>query len=77
MVAFNVRNVPETVAAALRERASRHGHSLQQELLLILEAAATEPASNPTAPPPIQLRTVRTSGSSAWSREEIYGDEGR
>jgi plasmid stability protein len=77
MVAFNVRNVPEPVAAALRERASRHGHSLQHELLLILEAAASEPATDVTAPPPIQLTTVRTSGSSAWSREEIYGDDGR
>jgi len=65
------------VAAALRERASRHGHSLQQELLSILESAAAEPASSTTAPPPIRLKTVRTGGTSTWSREEIYGDEGR
>jgi plasmid stability protein len=77
VVAFNVRNVPEPVAAALRERASRHGHSLQQELLLILETAASEPAADVAAPPPIELKTVRTPGSSAWSREEIYGDDGR
>ncbi len=77
MVAFNVRNVPEPVAAALRERASRHGHSMQQELLLILEAAASEPVTDVTAPPPIQLKTARSSGSSSWSREEIYGDDGR
>jgi len=76
MVAFNVRNVPEPVATALRERASRHGHSLQQELLSILEAAAAEPVPAATVPP-IRLNTVRTGGSSAWSREEIYGDEGR
>jgi plasmid stability protein len=76
MVAFNVRNVPEPVAAALRERAGRHGHSLQQELLLILESAAAEPMSG-TATPPIRLTTVRTAGTSTWSREEIYGDEGR
>jgi plasmid stability protein len=77
MVALNIRNVPEPVAAALRERASRHGHSLQQELLSILESAAAEPASAATAPPPIRLRTVRTGGTSTWSREEIYGNEGR
>jgi len=77
MVAFNIRNVPEPVAAALRERASRHGHSLQQELLSILESAAAEPASSTTTPPPIRLETVRTNGTSTWSREEIYGDEGR
>jgi plasmid stability protein len=77
MVAFNVRNVPEPVAAALRERASRHGRSLQQELLVILEAAAAEPVPATTAPAPIQLNTVRTPGSSSWSREEIYGDAAR
>jgi plasmid stability protein len=77
VVAFNVRNVPEPVAAALRERANRHGHSLQQELLSILEAAAAEPVSGTSVPAPIQLKTVRTTGSSSWSREEIYGDEAR
>jgi plasmid stability protein len=77
MVALNIRNVPEPVAAALRERAGRHGRSLQQELLSILESAAAEPASPATAPPPIRLTTVRTGGTSTWSREEIYGDEGR
>jgi plasmid stability protein len=77
MVAFNIRNVPEPVAAALRERASQHGRSLQQELLVILESAAAEPLPPAEAPPPIHLTTVRTSGSSTWSREEIYGDEGR
>jgi plasmid stability protein len=77
MVAFNVRNVPEPVAAALRERASKHGHSLQQELLLILEAAAEEPTLGTAAPAPIQLVTVRAGGTSTWSREEIYSDESR
>jgi plasmid stability protein len=77
MVAFNVRNVPEPIAAALRERASRHGRSLQQELLVILEAAAAEPVSATSPPAPIQLKTVRTAGSSSWSREEIYDDEAR
>jgi plasmid stability protein len=77
MVAFNVRNVPEPIAAALRERARKHGRSLQHELLLILESAAAEPTSDSSAPPPIRLKTVRTGGRSTWSREEIYGDEGR
>jgi plasmid stability protein len=77
MVAFNVRNVPERVAAALRERARRHGRSLQQELLMILESAAAEPTSGTSTPPPIRLKTVRTGGTPTWSREEIYGDEGR
>ena len=77
MVAFNVRDVPGPVAAALRERARRHGRSLQQELLAILEAAAVEPVSAPASLPPLQLTMVNSGGSSAWSRAEIYGDDGR
>jgi plasmid stability protein len=77
MVAFNVRDVPGPIAAALRERAKKHGRSLQQELLAILESAAAEPASRSENLPPLQLTTVNTGGSSAWSREDIYGDDGR
>ncbi len=77
MVAFNVRNVPGPVAAALRERARKHGRSLQQELLLILKSAADEPASGPEPLPPLRLATVNSGGSSAWSREDIYDDGGR
>jgi len=77
MVAFNVRNVPGPVAAALRERATRHGHSLQQELLLILEAAAAEPTADLVPPPPIRLHTVRSQATATWPRESIYGEDGR
>jgi antitoxin (DNA-binding transcriptional repressor) of toxin-antitoxin stability system len=59
----------------LRERAKRHGRSLKQELRSILDAAGSDPEPAPL--PPIRLATVRTAGSSSWSREEIYGDEGR
>ena len=77
MVALNVRNVPGPVAAALRERARRHGRSLQQELLDILESAAAEPAHGSGSLPPLELTTVNIGGSSTWSREEIYDDDGR
>jgi len=61
--------------AALRERARRHGVSLAQELSALLVAAEAGPAE--TALPPIRLTTVRGTSTSTWSREEIYGDEGR
>ncbi len=77
MVAFNVRNVPGPVASALRERAIRPGHSPQHELLLILEAAAAEPVTDPAPPPPIRLHTVRSGTASTWSRESVYDDDGR
>jgi plasmid stability protein len=65
----------EGLVRILRERAKRHGRSLEQELRAILDAAENGP--EPAALPPIRLATVRTSGSSSWSREEMYGDEGR
>jgi antitoxin (DNA-binding transcriptional repressor) of toxin-antitoxin stability system len=65
----------EGLVRILRERAKRHGRSLEQELRAILDAAGSDPEA--AALPPIRLATVRTGGSSSWSREEIYGDEGR
>lgn len=76
MSAIHIRNVPESTVSALRERATVHGRSMQQELLDILETAAAEPVPQ-QAPGPIQLVTARTGGESTWTREEIYGDEGR
>lgn len=76
MTAIHVRNLPESVVAALRERAARHGQSMQQEIRHILEAAAKEPPP-PQRLEPVHLRTVRTAGTSTWGREEIYGDAGR
>ena len=61
--------------AALRERARRHGVTLAEELEAILRAAGEE--RQPTGRPPIRLTTVRVGDGSAWSRAEIYGDEGR
>lgn len=63
------------LVAFLRERAGRHGRSLQQELRVLLDVAESAHAHDPL--PPIRLATVRTAGTSAWSREEIYGDESR
>jgi plasmid stability protein len=76
MVAIHIRDVPESVASALRERAARHQQSMQQELLEILREAAAERVAGDT-PPPIRLATVRTSGESTWRREELYDDQGR
>lgn len=65
----------QDLLSLLRERARRHGRSLQQELRVLLDAAESAQAHDPL--PPIRLTTVRTAGTAAWSREEMYGDEGR
>jgi plasmid stability protein len=68
--------VPEATCAALRERAARHGRTMQQEVLEILETAAAAPIPR-QAPAPIQLVAAQTSARTTWRREDIYGDEGR
>jgi plasmid stability protein len=67
-------NEPEWLFRILQERARRRGHSLAQELRAILGTAENGTGAEP---PPVRLATARTSGSPTWSREEIYGDEGR
>jgi plasmid stability protein len=76
MPAIHVRNVPESLIIALRERAARRGCSMQQDILEILRAAAAEPVAGEELPP-MRLITVKTPGRSSWRREELYDDEGR
>lgn len=76
MPAIHIRDVPELTISALRERADRHRHSMQQELREILDAAAAEPLQGEAAEP-VHLVTVETPAATSWSREEIYGDESR
>ncbi len=76
MPAIHVRNVPESIVIALRERARRHGHSMQEEIREILAAAASERPSGQAAPP-LNLVTANTSSTTSWRREDIYGDDGR
>jgi len=77
MPAVHVRDVPDPVLASLKRRAAANQRSLQKELLVVLEAAASE-APPPQRPEPIRL--VMASDEAAggdWSREAMYGDEGR
>jgi len=76
MTAVQIRDVPPEVVAALKRRAARHERSLEGELRYILSSIARE--EPPTSPlPPLQLKLSKASAESTWSREEIYGDDGR
>ena len=83
MPALHVRDVPDEVMTALRERATAHNRSVQAEVRFILSvAAATRPERADLEP--LRLITTRTpvndgrvGAESHWSRSEIYGDDGR
>ena len=49
MANLSIKDVPESLAERLRQRAARNHRSLQGELMAIIEQAAAEPAP---APPP-------------------------
>lgn len=49
-VSLSIKDVPDELAAGLRERAARHHRSLQRELMALIEAAVTDPARTARAP---------------------------
>lgn len=47
---LSIKDVPEPLAEALRQRAARNHRSLQGELMALLESAVAMPAAMPAAP---------------------------
>jgi antitoxin FitA len=56
MANISIREVPEEVAQSLRRRAARNRRSLQRELILILEHAASEEQAPAALPAHAMLR---------------------
>lgn len=65
---------PDTISALKRLARCNH-RSLQGELRAILERAAR--MAPDTAKDEFRLVTVKTGCAGSWSREEIYGADGR
>ena len=76
MAAIHIRDVPEETLSALKRRAARNERSLQRELRHILSALA-EQEPPPEPHPPLRLHLSEAGVQSDWSREEIYGGDGR
>jgi plasmid stability protein len=62
-VTFTIKEVPDRIAARLRERARTHHRSLQGELMAILEAAVREPAREAREPSPPPYVAERKPGA--------------
>ena len=76
MAALHIRHIPEEALAALKRRAKLNHRSLQKEVrLILLEAAGKAPPVEPL--PPIRLIMSNSNPDTDWSRDEIYGDDGR
>ena len=76
MPSIRVRDLSEEIVQALKRRARAHHRSVQGEVREILaEAARAAPPEG--GYPPIQLCHVDIGGDHLWTREDIYGDDGR
>ncbi|MDO5503180.1 MAG: hypothetical protein Q4G67_08420 [Actinomycetia bacterium] len=76
MHAIHIRDVPAETVAALKRRAARRGHSMQQELREVLARAAAE-AVQDGPPRQVRLRTVATGVTTTFDRADFYGDDER
>lgn len=76
MPALHIRDVSEETVAAIKRRAARHGHSIQQELREVLDIAAAEPVAG-ARPRTLDLRTVATGHRAPFERADFYGDDER
>jgi len=76
MPALHIRDVPEETVAAIKRRARRHGHSVQQELREVLQRAAAEQVSG-SRPRRLRLRTVSSGQAGSFDRADFYDDDER
>lgn len=76
MASIQIQNVQPAVLEALKRLAKSHNRSLQDELVAILEdAASTAPSPDPGSPEWITVRTKKCDVS--HSRRDMYDDNGR
>lgn len=76
MKSILIRELDPKTLSALKRLAAYHNRSLQGELHAIIEKAASK-APDESMDEELDLFTVKTNKSGTWSREEIYGDDGR
>ncbi len=76
MPALHIRDVPEETVTAIKRRAARHGHSVQQELREVLDRVALEPIEG-ARPRPLHLHTVESGRTGGFDRGDFYDDDGR
>ncbi len=76
MSSLRIEDIEPRTLHALQRLARSHGRSLQDELRIILDRAA-EMAPPEAEAPALDLVTVQTGREASWSRDAIYGGDGR
>lgn len=72
---LSIKDVPETLAEKLRQRAARNHRSLQGELMALLDAAANEPMATTTrstaASAPLPTHVVTTDAPATADQDDL------
>ena len=76
MSSIHIRDINEQTLSSLKRLAKRHHRSLQGELHYILEKFS-EFDREDYMEEELNIITVSTHLNTNWSREEIYGSDGR
>jgi len=76
MKSIHIRNIDSNIVDSLKRLATMHHRSLQGELRSILAQAAHMAPPEETEEA-FSLNTVKTKSTGTWTREELYGDQGR
>lgn len=71
---LSIKDVPEALAEALRQRAARNHRSLQGELMALLEAAARQPAPMAVREPKAAAYEVAASGPTLPADGDLLAD---
>jgi plasmid stability protein len=80
MKSIHIRNLDEEVLHGLKVRAERHHRSVQKEVeVLLRDAAQMVNGDDDSMESPLKNLHIVHSGhkDSTWSRDSIYGDDGR
>ncbi|MFT4265505.1 MAG: hypothetical protein QM572_19150 [Nocardioides sp.] len=73
MPALHIRNVSEETVAALKAKAAAHGRSLEAELRVVLDEAASRPTSR--SPRKLNLTFVGSGTTEPFDRHDLYSDD--
>ena len=76
MKSVHIRDLKEETLQGLKRRAARHRRSLQKEMQILLENAAS--MAPPEKKEELALNIVSSGKPKGhWSRDEIYSNDGR
>ncbi len=77
MPRIHAGNLPPGTLDAVKRRTAARTRSRENDIPPVVARAASEAPPRAGCCPPIRLQQVEVGSVRSWSREELYGDDGR